>query len=159
MSSENKPMTHTNDIERHRELRSYYDRRSRQIEDNESGQIRLARRRANYARRRQQTLGGDITLVGSPANLNEDVVHSNSTSSCVSLIPPNPEATPSCRLTHIRNLARNMPVERNAMQETNGEIIILYLLKNIHWLDYDYFGEKYKLRHVSFMSISRTMLT
>nr|POF19071.1 hypothetical protein CFP56_42409 [Quercus suber] len=85
-----------------------------------SKQIRLARRRANYARRRQQTLGGDITLVGSPANLNEDVVHSNSTSSCVSLIPPNREATPSCRLTHIRNLARNMPIERNAMQETNG---------------------------------------
>ena len=90
----------------------------------------MARRRANYARRRQQTLGGDITLVGSPANLNEDVVHSNSTSSCVSLIPPNCEATPSCRLTHIPNVARNMPVERNAMQETNGEILILYLLKN-----------------------------
>ena len=119
----------------------------------------MARSRANYARRRQQTLGGDITLVGSPANLNEDVVHSNSTSSCVSLIPPNREATPSCRLTHIRNLARNMPVERSAMPETNGEIIILYLLKNIHWLDYDYFGEKNKLRHFLFMSISRTMLT
>nr|POE88935.1 hypothetical protein CFP56_54690 [Quercus suber] len=58
--------------------------------------------------------------VGSPTNLNEDVVHPNSTSSCVSLIPPNHEATPSCRLAHIRNLARNMPVERNAMQETNG---------------------------------------
>ena len=71
----------------------------------------MVRRHANYARRRQQTLGGDITLVGSLANLNEDVVHSNSTSSCVSLIPPNREATPSCRLTHIRNLARNMPVE------------------------------------------------
>ena len=141
MSSENKPMTHTNDIERHRELRSYYDRRSRQIEDNESRQIRLARRRANYARRRQQTLGGDITLAGSPANLNEDIVHSNSTSSCVSLIPPNREATPSCRLMHICNLARNMPVEQNAMQETNGEIIIFYLLKNIDRLDYGYFGE------------------
>ena len=119
----------------------------------------MARRCANYARRRQQTLGGDITLVGSLANLNEDVVHSNSTLSCVSLIPPNRVATPSCRLTHIRNLVRNMPVERNAMQETNGKIIILYLLKNIHWLDYDYLGEKYKFWHVSFMSISRTMLT
>ena len=97
--------------------------------------------------------------MGSLANLNEDVVHSNSTSSCVSLIPPNREATPSCRLTHIRNLARNMPIDRNAMQETNGKIIILYLLKNIHWLDYDYLGEKYKFWHVSFMSISRTMLT
>ena len=105
MSLENTPMTHTNDVERCRELWRYYDRRSIQIEDNESKQIRLARRRANYARRRQQTLGGDITLVGSPANLNEDVVHSNSTSSCVSLIPPNCEATPSCRLTHIRNVA------------------------------------------------------
>ena len=68
-------------------------------------------------------------------------MHSNSTSSCVSLILPNRKATPSCRLTHIRNLARNMPVERNAMQETNGEIIILYLFKNIHWLDYDYLGK------------------
>ena len=141
MSSKNTPMTHTNDVECCWELQRYYDQRSRQIKDNESKQIRLARRRANYAWWRQQTLGGDITLVGSPANLNEDIVHSNSTSSCVSLIPPNHEATPTCRLTHIRNLARNMPVERNAMQETNGEIIILYLLKNIHWLDYDYFGE------------------
>ena len=159
MSSENTPITHTNDVERHRELQRYYDRCSRQIEDNESRQIRLARHRANYERRRQQTLGGDITLVGSLANLNEDVVHSNSTPSCVSLIPPNRKATPSCRLTHIRNLARNMPIDRNAMQETNGKIIILYLLKNIHWLDYDYLGEKYKFWHVSFMSISRTMLT
>ena len=150
MSSENTPITHTNDVERRRELQRYYDRCSRQIEDNESKQIRLARRRANYARRRQQTLGGDITLVGSPANLNEDIVHSNSTSSCVSLIPPNREATPSCCLTHIRNLAQNMSVEQNAMQETNDEIIILYLLKNIHWLDYDYFGEKYKFWHVNF---------
>ena len=66
----------------------------------------MARRRANYARQRQQSLGGDITLVGSLSNLNEDVVHSNSTSSCVSLIPPNRETTPSCRLTHIRNLAK-----------------------------------------------------
>ena len=159
MSLENAPITHTDDLERRRELQRYYDWRSRQIEDNESRQIQLARRRANNARWRQQTLGGDITLVGSPANLNEDVVHSNSTSSCVSLIPPNREATPSCCLTHIHNLAQNMPVERNAMQETNGEIIILYLLKNIHWLDYDYFGEKNKLRHFHFMSISRTMLT
>ena len=130
MSSKNTPMTHTNDIDRRRELRRYYDRRSIQIEDNENRQIRLARRCANYARRRQQTLGGDITLVGSLANLNEDVVHSNSTLLCVSLIPPNRVATPSCRLTHIRNLVRNMPVERNAMQEINGEILILYLLKN-----------------------------
>ena len=159
MSSENTPITHTNDVERRRELQRYYDRCSRQIEDNESRQIRLARHRANYERQRQQTLGGDITLVGNLANLNEDVVHPNSTPSCVSLIPPNRKATPSCRLTHIRNLARNMPVDRNAMQETNGEIIILYLLKNIHWLDCDYFGEKYKFWHISFMSISRKMLT
>ena len=34
MSSKNTPMTHTNDIDRRRELRRYYDRRSRQIEDN-----------------------------------------------------------------------------------------------------------------------------
>ena len=35
-------------------------------------------------------LGGDHILVGSPANLNEeDVVHSNSTSTNPSLIPPN----------------------------------------------------------------------
>ncbi|KAL0006068.1 hypothetical protein SO802_013629 [Lithocarpus litseifolius] len=58
--------------------------------------------------------------MGSLANLNEDVVHSNSTSQCVSLIPPNREATPSFRLTHIRNLVQNIPVKRNAMHETNG---------------------------------------
>ena len=50
MSSENTPMTHTNDVEHRRELRRYYDQRSRQIEDNENRQIRWARRRANYAR-------------------------------------------------------------------------------------------------------------
>ena len=43
-------MTHSNDVERRPELRRYYDRRSRQIEDNENRQIRWARRRANYAR-------------------------------------------------------------------------------------------------------------
>ena len=134
-------LTHTSDVERRQELQRYYDRRSRQIEDDESRQIWLARRRANYARQKQQTLGGDITLVGSPTNLNEDVGHSNSTSSRVSLIPPNHEATPICHLMHICNLVRNMPDERNAMQETNGEIIIFYLLKNIDRLDYGYFGE------------------
>ena len=52
MSLENTPMTHTNDVERRRQLQRYYDRHSRQIEDNEIRQIRLARRHANYARRR-----------------------------------------------------------------------------------------------------------
>ena len=77
---------------------------------------------------RQQTLGGDHILVGGPANLNEEeVVHSNSTSTNPSLIPPNHKDRLSCRLTHIRNLARNMPVEHRAMQEVSGEIIVLYL--------------------------------
>ena len=59
-------------------------------EDNESKNIRLARRYANYSRQRQQTLGGDHILVGSLANINEeDVVHSDSTSRNSSLIPPN----------------------------------------------------------------------
>ena len=50
-------------------------------EDNERRNIRLARCHANYSRQRQQTLGGDHILVGGPANLNEeDIVHSNSTS-------------------------------------------------------------------------------
>ena len=88
----------------------------------------MARRRANYSRQRQQTLGGDRILVGGLANLNEeDVVHSNSTSTNPSLIPPNHEDGRSCRLTHIRNLAHNMPVEHRAMQEVNGEIIVLHL--------------------------------
>ena len=66
--------------------------------------------------------------MGSSTNLNEeDVVHSNSTSTNPSLIPPNHEGGQSRWLTHIRNLARNMPVEQSAMQEGNGEIIVLYL--------------------------------
>ena len=66
--------------------------------------------------------------MGGPANLNEeDVVHSNSTSTNPSLIPSNHEAGRSRRLTHIRNLARNMPVEHKAMQEVSGKIIVLYL--------------------------------
>ena len=49
-------------------------------------------------------LGGDQILVGSPVNLNEeDVVHSNSTSTNTLLIPPNHETGQSRRLTHIRN--------------------------------------------------------
>ena len=72
----------------------------------------MARRHATYSRQRQQPLGGDHILVGSPTNLNEeDVVHSNSTSTNPSLILPNHEARRNRRLTHIRNLARNMPVE------------------------------------------------
>ena len=63
-----------------------------------------------------------------PTNLNEEnVVHSNSTSTNLSLILPNHEAGRSRRLTHICNLACNMPVEHRAMQEVSGEIIILYL--------------------------------
>ncbi|XP_075654860.1 uncharacterized protein LOC142625034 [Castanea sativa] len=114
-------MVDTDDIECCREQWRYYARLRIQREDNESRNIRLARRRANYARQRQQTLGGDHILVGGPTNLNEeDVVHSNSTSTNPSLIPPNHEAGQSCRLTHIRNLAHNMPVEHRAMQEVSG---------------------------------------
>ena len=66
--------------------------------------------------------------MGGPANLNEeDVVHSNSTSTNLSLISPNHDVGRRRRLTHIRNLTRNMPVEHRAMQEVNGEIIVLYL--------------------------------
>ena len=97
-------------------------------EDNESKNIWLARCCANYSRQRQQTLGGDHILVGSLANINEeDVVHSNLASRYSSLIPPNHKAGWSRRLTHIRNLARNMSVEHRTMQEVNGEIIVLYL--------------------------------
>ena len=100
----------------------------RQREDNESKNIQLASHRAHYSRQRQQILGGDHILVQGPANLNkEDVVRSNSTSTNPSLIPPNQEAGQSHRLTHIHNLACNMPVEHRAMQEVSGEIIILYL--------------------------------
>ena len=66
--------------------------------------------------------------MGGPANLNEeDAIHSNSTSTNLSLIPPNHEAGRSRWLTYIRNLARNMLVEHTAMQEVSGEIIVLYL--------------------------------
>ena len=92
MSSQNTSAANTDDIERRREQWRYYARLRRQREDNESRNIRLARRRANYSRQRQQTLGGDHILVGGPTNLNEeDVVHSNSTSTNPSLIPPNHE--------------------------------------------------------------------
>ena len=128
MSSQNTSAVNTDDIERRREQWRYYARLRRQREDNESRNIRLARRYANYSRQRQQTLGGDHILVGGPTNLNEeDVVHSNSTSTNPSLIPPNHEARRSRRLTHIRNLARNMLAEHRAMQEVSGEIIVLYL--------------------------------
>jgi len=72
--------------------------------------IRLTRCHANYSIQRQKTLGGEYVLV---ANLNEDVVHSNSTSTNSSLIPPNHEAGQSHWLTHICNLAHNMPVEQS----------------------------------------------
>ena len=66
--------------------------------------------------------------MGGPTNLNEEnVVHSNSTSTNLSLTPPNHEAGQSCWLTYIRNLAHSMPVEHRAMQEVSGEIIVLYL--------------------------------
>ena len=88
----------------------------------------MARCRANYSRQRQQALGGNHILVGGPTNLNEeDVVHSNSTSTNPSQIPPNQEAGRSHRLTHIHNLARNMLVEHRAVQEVSGEIIVFYL--------------------------------
>ena len=97
MSSQNTVMVNTDDIERRRERWRYYARLRRQREDNESRNIRLARRRANYSRQRQQTLDGDHILMGGPANLNEeDVVHSNSTSTNPSLIPPNHEDGRSC---------------------------------------------------------------
>ena len=116
MSSQNTAMVNTDDIERRRERWRYYARLRRQREDNESRNIRLARRRANYSRQRQQTLGGDHILVEGLANLNaEDVVHSNLTLTNPSLIPPNHKARRSCQLTHIRNLACNMPVEHRAM--------------------------------------------
>ena len=128
MNSQNTAMVNTDDIERCREWWRYYARLRRQREENESKNIWLARRRTNYSRQRQQTLGGDHILVGRPANLNkEDVVHSNSTSTNPSLIPSNHETGQSRRLTHIRNLARSMPVEHRAMQEVSGEIIVLYL--------------------------------
>ena len=128
MSSQNTAMVNTDDIEHCRERWRYYARLRRQGEDNETKNIWLARHRANYSRQRQQTLGGDHILVGSLENLNEeDVVHSNSTSTNPSLIPPNHEARQSRWLTHICNLARNMPIEHKAMQEVSGEIIVLYL--------------------------------
>ena len=61
--------------------------------------------------------------MGSPTNLNEeDVVHSNSTSTNSSLIPPNHEVGQNRWFTHIRNSAHNIPVEHRAMQEVSGEI-------------------------------------
>ena len=101
MSLENTVMTHTDDIERHLERWRYYACLRRQREDNESKNIQLARGRANYSIQRQQTLGGENVLVGSLANLNEDLVHSNPTSTNPSLILPNHEVGQSFRLTHI----------------------------------------------------------
>ena len=52
MSLQNIVMVNINDIERRREQWRYYARLRRQREDNESRNIRLARRRANYSRQR-----------------------------------------------------------------------------------------------------------
>ena len=49
MSSQNTSAVNTDDIERRREQLRYYARLRRQREDNESRNIRLARRRANYS--------------------------------------------------------------------------------------------------------------
>ena len=92
MSLENTLMTHTDNIECRLKRWRYYACLRRQREDNESKNIQLARCRANYSIQRHQTLGGEYVLVGSPANLNEDVVHSNSTSTNPLLIPPNHKA-------------------------------------------------------------------
>ena len=89
MSSQNTLGVNTDDIKRRWEQWRYYAHLRRQREDNESRNIRLARRRANYSRQRQQTLGGDHILVGGSTNLNKDVIHYNSTSTNPSLIPPN----------------------------------------------------------------------
>ena len=97
MSSQNTAMVNTDDIERCRERWRYYTHLRIQWEDNESRNIRLARHCAKNSRQRQRTLGGDHILVGSLANLNEeDVVHSNLTSTNPSLIPPNHEDGRSC---------------------------------------------------------------
>ena len=103
MSLKNIAMARIDEIEFCQEQWRYYARLRRQREDNEGKNIRLARHRANYSIQIQQTLGGEYVLVRSPANLNEDVVHSDLTSTNLSLIPPNHEARQSCWLTHIRN--------------------------------------------------------
>ena len=59
MSSQNTMMVNTDDIECRRERWRYYTRLRRQRDDNESRNIRMEKRRANYSRQRQQTLGGD----------------------------------------------------------------------------------------------------
>ena len=113
MSLKNTAMARIDEIECCREQWRYYARLRRQREDNEGKNIRLARHRANYSIQSQQTLGGEYVLVRSPANLNEDVVHSDLTSTNLSLIPPNHEARQSRWLTHIRNLACNMPIKQS----------------------------------------------
>ena len=113
MSLKNTAMARIDEIECCREQWRYYACLRRQREDNEGKNIRLARHRANYSIQSQQTLGGEYVLVRSPANLNEDVVHSDLTSTNLSLIPPNHEARQSRWLTHIRNLACNMPVKQS----------------------------------------------
>ena len=57
MSSQNTVMVNFDDIERRRERWRYYAPLRRQREDNECRNICMARRRANYSRQRQQTLG------------------------------------------------------------------------------------------------------
>ena len=82
-----------NEREHRQKQHGLYAQLRREREGNDQKEERLARHRANYARQRQQTLGGDHILVEGPTNLNEeDVVHSNSTSTNPSLIPPNQEA-------------------------------------------------------------------
>ena len=87
-----------------------------------------------------------------------DVVHFDSTSTNPSLIPTNHEARQSRRLTHIRNLACNMPVQQSYARSQWWDYSFVSL-NNLHCLEYYYFEEIYSFWHVSCMSMLTKTLT
>ena len=118
MSSANAPTNHIDEREHRRKQHRLYTRLRREREGNDQKEERLARRRANYARRRQEIVRGKNILVGNQANLNEYTLHSNATTTCPLLIPPNGE---------VHHLAQNMSIEQKAIQHSNGVNIVSYL--------------------------------
>ena len=79
MSSTNTPTNHIDEREHQQKQHGLYAQLRREREWNDQKEERLARHRANYARKRQKIEQGKNILVGNQANLNEYTLHSNAT--------------------------------------------------------------------------------
>ena len=99
MSFANTPTDHIDGWEHRRKQHRLHAWLRRERKGNDQKEECLARRHANYARRRQEIVHGKNILVGNQTNLNEYTLHSNATTTCQLLIPPNGE---------VHHLAQNM---------------------------------------------------